>query len=114
MVDLIKASLAILISIMYSGFILSRHTMGGFAKAATDFSFMNYAFEALLINEFHGAEGYYFNSYADSRLRVNVTGDEVLELFHFDANNLLLDISALFLVACTFFMLCFLLLLRER
>ena len=108
------ASLAILISIMYSGFILSRHTMGGFAKAATDFSFMNYAFEALLINEFHGAEGYYFNSYADSRLRVNVTGDEVLELFHFDANNLLLDISALFLVACTFFMLCFLLLLRER
>ncbi|WZN64353.1 pleiotropic drug resistance-like ABC transporter [Chloropicon roscoffensis] len=108
------ASLAILISIMYSGFILSRHTMGGFAKAATEFSFMNYAFEALLINEFHGAEGYYFNSYADSRLRVNVTGDEVLELFHFNANNLLLDISALFLVACTFFMLCFLLLLRER
>ncbi|QDZ20587.1 pleiotropic drug resistance-like ABC transporter [Chloropicon primus] len=108
------ASLAVLVSIMYSGFILSRHTMGGFAKAGTDFSYMNFAFEALLINEFHGAKGYYFNSYADSRLRVNVTGDEVLDLFDFNANNLLLDISALFMIGFFFFTMCFLLLLRDR
>jgi len=107
------ASLAVLLSMLYSGFILSRHTMGGFTKIGTDFSYMNFAFEALLINEFHGAHGYYFNSPADPRLRVNVTGDQVLDLFDFNANNLLLDIAALLSIALTFFTICFLLLLRS-
>jgi len=88
--------------------------MGNFSRFVTKFSYMNFAFEALLINEFHGARGYYFNSYADSKLRVNVTGDEVLELFDFNANNMMLDIAALIMTACTFFFLCFLLLLREK
>merc|ERR1711934_196525 len=108
------ASLAVLLSILYSGLILSQHTMGSFAKFGADLSYMNFAFEALLINEFHGAEGYYFNSYADARLRVNVTGDEVLALFDFNANNLPIDIAALFMIALTFFTLCFVLLLRDR
>ena len=108
------ASLAVLVSIMYGGFILSKHTMGRFSTFEANFSYMNFAFEALLINEFHGAEGYYFNSYADSKLRKNVTGDEILALFNFDANNLMLDIAALCMMAFTLFTLCFLLLLRER
>jgi len=108
------ASLAVLVSIMYGGFILSKHTMGRFSTFEANFSYMNFAFEALLINEFHGAEGYYFNSYADSKLRKNVTGDEILALFNFDANNLMLDIAALCMMAFTLFALCFLLLLRER
>jgi ATP-binding cassette subfamily G (WHITE) protein 2 len=108
------ASLAVLLSIMYSGFILARHTMGGFARFVTKLSYMNFAFEALLVNEFHGAEGYYFNSYADSKLRVNVTGDEVLDLFDFNANNMMLDIAALLMTALSFFFVCFLLLLRDK
>ena len=45
------ASLAVLLSILYSGLILSQHTMGSFAKFGADLSYMNFAFEALLINE---------------------------------------------------------------
>jgi len=45
---------------------------------------------------------------------VNVTGDEVLALFDFNANNLPIDIAALFMIALTFFTLCFVLLLRDR
>jgi hypothetical protein len=88
--------------------------MGGFARFVTKLSYMNFAFEALLVNEFHGAEGYYFNSYADSKLRVNVTGDEVLDLFDFNANNMMLDIAALLMTALSFFFVCFLLLLRDK
>ena len=88
--------------------------MGAFAEAGSRLSYMNFAFEALLINEFHGAEGYYFNSYADSRLRVNVTGDEVLSLFDYGADRLMLDVLALLGITCAAFTACFLLLLRDR
>jgi len=101
------ASLAVLLTIMYSGFILSRHTMGAFSKVMSNLSYMSFAFEALLINEFHGAQGYYFDSYADKALRVNVTGDEVLALFDYNANYLLWDMAALAMMSCICFGLCF-------
>ena len=108
------ASLGVLLTIMYSGFILSRHTMSGFAKTLTKLSYMSFAFEALLLNEFHHAEGYYFSSYADSKLRVDVTGDEILALFDFQPNNFFYDATALVVMSSSFFFLCYLLLLRTR
>ena len=108
------ASLGVLLTIMYSGFILSRHTMSGFAKTLTKLSYMSFAFEALLLNEFHHAEGYYFSSYADSKLRVDVTGDEILALFDFQPNNFFYDATALVVMSTSFFFLCYLLLLRTR
>jgi len=64
-------------------------------------------------DRFHGAQGYYFNSPADKSLRVDVTGDEILELFDFNADNMFVDISALATMSCFFFLLCFLRLSME-
>lgn len=81
----------------------------------TNLSYINYAFEALLINEFKGVDGFQFTSYTKPPTSVNVTGDAILSTFGYTASAMLPDACALVVMAVLFLLLTyFLLRLKAR
>lgn len=109
-------SLLVLVFTLFGGFFLSRHHVPWPITWLVQLSYVRYAFEALLINEFHGAAGFRFTGFApkgtapDHIPHVDVTGDQILATFGFDLDTLrpdlcwLCGLCALFLTA-TFFLL---------
>lgn len=102
------ASLFLLMANLLGGFFLSRKRLfSGLDKIVdilSKLSYVRYAFEALLINEFHGEEGFALTaSYrcipAETQKSVgfDVDGDEVMKTFGFPTSwrSFLLDIVAL-------------------
>lgn len=84
------ASLAVLVNLLFSGFLLSLHGLPWPVAALSRLSYARYAYEALVVNEFAGAQGYKLTAFpkpgedpADVPFRP-VTGSEVLRIFHFD------------------------------
>ncbi|KAF5834484.1 hypothetical protein DUNSADRAFT_8809 [Dunaliella salina] len=82
-------SLAVLLSMLFGGFLLSRNKMPGWIGWAAGLSYVRYAFEALVSTEFHGATGFRFTAFhqpgapPDKLPHVNVSGDDILATFGF-------------------------------
>ena len=119
--------LALLISILCGGFLLNKqdpHSGGSVAVTwLEDLSFVNYAFEALLINEFLDAGTFYFTpKLIDSKptdtppqegpIKVPVDGKEVLKFFSFGSTHEVFshDITVLFTIMSCYLALAFVLL----
>ena len=88
-------------------------------EALTRASFVNYAFDALLINEFLDAGTFQFtpkwndaNGKTRSQISVDVTGKEVLQFFSFGDTTAIMfaDLTALCAIAVAYLALAFLLL----
>lgn len=77
-------------------------------------SYINYAFEALLVNEFAGQRGFAFTSYTKPPVAVSVTGDQVLETFGFHPKAMLSDTGWLVAMAVGFLLLTYVLLHLKR
>ena len=79
-----------------------------------------YAFEALMFNEFHGQQDFYFTPYAQAAKGaklpfVKVTGDTVLETFGFDTHGWWSNVSILVVLLVGYLTITLLLLtLRQR
>ena len=120
--------LVLLVSILCGGFLLNKqdpHSGGSVAVTwLENLSFVNYAFEALLINEFLDAGTFYFTpKLVDSKpsdaptdggdpIKVPVSGKEVLDFFSFgDTRDVMMyDATALLTIVCTYLVLAFVLL----
>ena len=121
--------LALLVSILCGGFLLNKqdpHSGGSVAVTwLEELSFVNYAFEALLINEFLNAGTFYFTpKLVDSKtshmpatdggnpIRVPVDGKEVLKFFSFGATQdvMLYDMTVLAVMVVGYLWLAFVLL----
>ena len=116
--------LVLLVSVLSGGFLLNRQ--GDTATSTnpvvgwlTSLSFVNYAYEALLINEFLDAGTFHFTpKFYDSSgksqggVSVEVTGKEVLQFFSFgDTRETMVgDLSSLCLLAGTYLVLAYVLL----
>ena len=116
--------LVLLVSVLCGGFLLNRQ--GDTATSTnpvvgwlTSLSFVNYAYEALLINEFLGAGTFHFTpKFYDSSgksqtgLSVDVTGREVLQFFSFGDNRetMVGDLSSLCALALAYLTLAYVLL----
>ena len=120
--------LALLMSILCGGFLLNKedpHSGGSVAVTwLENLSFVNYAFEALLINEFLDAGTFYFTpKLTDSKpsaqptdssdpLRVPVSGKEVLNFFSFGTTHevMMYDVTILLGIMTAYLTLAFILL----
>eukprot|EP00223_Ostreococcus_mediterraneus_P005998 CAMPEP_0179689398 /NCGR_PEP_ID=MMETSP0936-20121108/3175_1 /TAXON_ID=548131 ORGANISM="Ostreococcus mediterraneus, Strain clade-D-RCC2573" /NCGR_SAMPLE_ID=MMETSP0936 /ASSEMBLY_ACC=CAM_ASM_000574 /LENGTH=1734 /DNA_ID=CAMNT_0021562003 /DNA_START=11 /DNA_END=5218 /DNA_ORIENTATION=- len=120
--------LVLLVSILCGGFLLNKqdpHSGGSVAVTwLENLSFVNYAFEALLINEFLDAGTFYFTpKLVDSKpsdaptdgsdpIKVPVSGKEVLDFFSFgDTRDVMMyDATALLTIVCTYLVFAFVLL----
>jgi len=86
-------SLAVLLSMLFGGFLLSRNKMPGWIGWAAGLSYVRYAFEALVSTEFHGATGFRFTAFhqpgapPDKLPHVNVSGDDILATFGFSTSD---------------------------
>ena len=116
--------LVLLVSVLCGGFLLNRQ--GDTATSTnpvvgwlTSLSFVNYAYEALLINEFLGAGTFHFTpKFYDSSgksqtgVSVDVTGREVLQFFSFGDNRetMVGDLSSLCALALAYLTLAYVLL----
>ena len=116
--------LVLLVSVLCGGFLLNRQ--GDTATSTnpvvgwlTSLSFVNYAYEALLINEFLGAGTFHFTpKFYDSSgksqtgVSVDVTGREVLQFFSFGDNRetMVRDLSSLLVLALAYLTLAYVLL----
>jgi len=82
-------SLAVLACALLGGFLLSRNRMPAVVDWASSLSYVRYSFEGLLINEFHGVDGFRFTAFhqpgvpSDKVPHVDVSGDEILQTFGF-------------------------------
>ena len=96
------ASLIVLLQTLFGGFLASRVAFPSFLKWLPYLSFVRYGFEALLINEFHGATGFRYTAEnqptvdPDHVPHVDVDGDYVLHTFGFNPREGVLDILGLF------------------
>lgn len=61
-------SLAVLVSLLFGGFLLSRNKMPGLVGLAAGGSYVRWGFEALASNEFHGADGFRFTAFHQVRV----------------------------------------------
>jgi len=110
----VVGSLAALLSILTGGFLLSKAHLSPVTAVVTRGSYVNYAFEALLVNEFAGQRGFAFTSYTKPPVAVNVTGDQVLQTFGFHPKAMLLDVGSLVAMALAFLLLTYVLLHLKR
>ena len=115
--------LALLTSVLCGGFLLNaqgdNRGPNWATEALTRASFVNYAFDALLINEFLDAGTFQFtpkwndaNGKTRSQISVDVTGKEVLQFFSFGDTTAIMfaDLTALCAIAVAYLALAFLLL----
>ena len=79
-------SIALLSAALFGGFLVQRDALPAGWRWMAALSPINYAFEALAINEFHGVDGFAFTSRVAPDARVNVNGDQVLSTFGFQTS----------------------------
>ena len=106
----VAGSLATLVAALFGGPFINRAAAPAAARALMALSYVNYAYEALMANEFHGVEGFRFTSRADPNASIEVTGDEVLGTFGFEGGHLLGDVARLGALGAGMFLAAFLLL----
>lgn len=79
-----------------------------------------YGFEALVVNEFHGASGFFFTPYAQKRIpgaklpSVEVDGDTILGTFGFELQNISNNVAILCLLLVCYLTLTLLLLTFKK
>lgn len=94
-------SLVILGSSLLGGFLLSRSQMPLLLSLLASLSHVRYSYEALMTNEFHGAEGFRFTAFhhpgvkPDDIPHVDVNGDQILSTFGFQLETYRLDMAVL-------------------
>ncbi|KAL6746090.1 P-loop containing nucleoside triphosphate hydrolase protein [Haematococcus lacustris] len=96
------ASLALMLFMLFGGFLLNKERVPSYCRALSATSFFNYAYEALVINEFHAfpADFFFTTPLATSVLPpLRITGDGVLREFGFNQANLSHDVHMLLLLA---------------
>ena len=99
-------TLSILVFVVFGGFFLNKNSIPRGLKWLADISFFNYAYEVMVINEFHYTDAM-FNFTAplsNSSQWYPTTGDGVLKIFGFVPDRFLMDI--LILVGITVALLC--------
>ncbi|KAL6745275.1 hypothetical protein V8C86DRAFT_42591 [Haematococcus lacustris] len=112
-------SLALLLSMLFAGFLLSRNKMPGWIGWAANLSYARYAFEALASNEFHGATDFRFTAFHQPGTppelvpHIDVTGDDILNTFGFQVDGYWPDVRRLLLL-CAVFLTATYLLLKYR
>ncbi|KAL0042544.1 hypothetical protein WJX79_003095 [Trebouxia sp. C0005] len=113
-------SLAVLLSILFGGFLLSSKQMPNVVSWMAQLSFVRYGFEALVYNEYHGATGFFFTPYAQKRIpgaklpSVEVDGDTILGTFGFETENIRNNVAVLVVLLCAYLTITLLLLIFKR
>eukprot|EP00208_Stichococcus_sp_RCC1054_P008188 CAMPEP_0206149676 /NCGR_PEP_ID=MMETSP1473-20131121/37907_1 /ASSEMBLY_ACC=CAM_ASM_001109 /TAXON_ID=1461547 /ORGANISM="Stichococcus sp, Strain RCC1054" /LENGTH=1805 /DNA_ID=CAMNT_0053547157 /DNA_START=182 /DNA_END=5600 /DNA_ORIENTATION=- len=101
-------SLAVLTAALFGGFLLSRAQMPALTRWLSTLSFVRYGYEALLDNELHGMEDFFFTPYSQKGIpkekipSVRVSGDIVLGTFGFVPGSLPGDVACLWLLLAAF------------
>jgi ATP-binding cassette subfamily G (WHITE) protein 2 len=102
------ASLAVLVNLLFSGFLLSLRGLPWPAALLSRLSYVRYAYEILVVNEFSGVHGYKLTPFAapgqdpDTLPFKTVTGDEVLQIFYFEKDRAVMDMWCLVGLAVTY------------
>jgi ATP-binding cassette, subfamily G (WHITE), member 2 len=95
------ASLAVLVNLLFSGFLLSLRSLPWPVALLSRLSYARYAYEMLVVNEFSGVRGYKLTPFAapdqdPTTLPFKaVSGDEVLQIFYFDKSRAGTDLLCL-------------------
>jgi len=94
----VAGALWILASVLFGGLVLSQEEgdAPAIVRVLGHCSYFRYGYEALLINEFHGTQGWHFSSYkAPAELYQVVSGDTILRTFGFDPLGMRADLVGL-------------------
>lgn len=111
----LSATLLLLLSLLFCGFMISKVDQGGFLAAVHAMSFLNYAFEALLLNEFVGQTFVY--QPAGFPYTLPLSGRVVLDQLGMHAGRLALDCGMLGVLLVVWLVIAFLVLrfvVKER
>ncbi len=91
------SSLLLLFSLLFCGFLLNKDSQLPFFKFFEGLSFLNYAYEALLVNEFSGGS-FYFDAKSFDSVVIPVSGKVILDQLGMDAGRFTSDIGYLALI----------------
>ena len=109
-------SLAVLVNILFGGFLLSLHKLPRAIAWLSSLSYARYAFELLVVNEFADDEGYRLTPFCPPGANPadlphkDVSGDDVLRIFYFQPANAASDTLNLALLICFWLAVTFLML----
>jgi len=87
-------SFVVLAQLLFGGYLVDNSKLPAAIKWLEYLSFINYAFEALAINEFSG-HGYNYTAEGDDAFYLPVEGEDVLKTFGLDPSAFHLDIGLL-------------------
>ena len=108
------ASLCFLVAILFGGFLLNKDHIPGYARWIARLSFVNYGYEALVVNEFARNPRTFTltSAWNSTKLpdEVPVPGEKVLSTFGFHADRVAPDLWAVSLEAAIFALLSYVLL----
>lgn len=109
-------SLVTLFMLLFGGLFLNRGDVPPSCQWAADLSYVNYAFEALMINEFHNATGFYLDSVFNKAVHIDVAdGSEILTTLSFGTTleRYRFDVAVLGGMTVVYLLLTFMLLKRR-
>jgi ABC-2 type transporter len=102
------ASLAVLVNLLFGGFLLSLHKLPRAVATLSRLSYARYAYEILVANEFAGAGTFMLTPFSppgtkpESLPHKDVSGSEVLRIFFFDAGRVEWDLLGLLALAALY------------
>eukprot|EP01025_Chloroclados_australasicus_P014776 TRINITY_DN16991_c0_g1_i1.p1 TRINITY_DN16991_c0_g1~~TRINITY_DN16991_c0_g1_i1.p1 ORF type:complete len:128 (-),score=12.20 TRINITY_DN16991_c0_g1_i1:257-607(-) len=98
-------SLAVLLNLLFGGFLMSLHELPAAVNWVAHLSYVKYAYELLVVNEFGGAVDYKLTPFVPPGMKQEdlpfkaVTGDEILSIFYFDGRQTGWDLLGLVALA---------------